>query len=488
MVSLKKIGAIATGALFIGATVGMAAAVTVPSDFKASMLADNGVAKAQLVVGKDAPGKAADTASAEIIAEAAKTKLAVTGVGGEININWLSKNLDSDIDTTDTTDFDVSGDGKNDTIRLYFDSDGDGKPEKKDDYLLYNAIRWDREGKMIDVTPYLKAIIPKKWRYVDDDAGKELKIRDQKFFVTKVDADNDIIKIGIPKTTTLPADTKLDKTWEVEGKKVAVYNVSSGGMVQLWIEGPGIQPWINATNWNQTSWMGDNLDGTLVVKAATGSAATLLYVSPDSIVTLEHDKEDMLGYNKVVFPDQAGKVSDGDLNESATLTNIEVQFRGPTLTLEKDEIQTLDDTLYTIEFDYGTPPYLRVRASAETTVSSGTKIKAKKEPGKNFLDKDKSSFIVLTVTEGEEKVPELEIVDEDTASKNMNLVLIGGPVANSLVADLVTAGKSKVDWYTSDGDIEVIGDYPSTGFSGIIVAGKNREATKAAADALAAAL
>jgi S-layer protein (TIGR01564 family) len=70
----------------------------------------------------------------------------------------------------------------------------------------------------------------------------------------------------------------------------------------------------------------------------------------------------------------------------------------------------------------------------------------------------------------------------------MNLVLIGGPVANSLVAELVTAGKSKVDWYTSDGDIELVSDYPSTGFTGIIVAGKNREATKAAADALAAAL
>lgn len=70
----------------------------------------------------------------------------------------------------------------------------------------------------------------------------------------------------------------------------------------------------------------------------------------------------------------------------------------------------------------------------------------------------------------------------------MNHVLMGGPVANKLVANLVTAGTSKVDWYTSDGDIEVISDQPASGFTSIIVAGKTRTETKAAAEALAAAL
>jgi len=52
MVNLKKIGAVATGALFVGATIGMASAATVPSVFEKSMLADSsGAATAQLVVG-----------------------------------------------------------------------------------------------------------------------------------------------------------------------------------------------------------------------------------------------------------------------------------------------------------------------------------------------------------------------------------------------------------------------------------------------------
>jgi S-layer protein (TIGR01564 family) len=84
--------------------------------------------------------------------------------------------------------------------------------------------------------------------------------------------------------------------------------------------------------------------------------------------------------------------------------------------------------------------------------------------------------------------PTLDIVDEATADKDMNLVLIGGPVANTLTAELVTNGKSTVDWYASEGDIEVISSAFKTTKYAIIVAGKNREATKAAADALAAAL
>jgi S-layer protein (TIGR01564 family) len=70
----------------------------------------------------------------------------------------------------------------------------------------------------------------------------------------------------------------------------------------------------------------------------------------------------------------------------------------------------------------------------------------------------------------------------------MNHVLVGGPVANSLVASLVTAGKSKVTWETSDGDIEVVSGHPAEGFNGIIVAGKTRTETEAAAKALADAL
>ena len=94
----------------------------------------------------------------------------------------------------------------------------------------------------------------------------------------------------------------------------------------------------------------------------------------------------------------------------------------------------------------------------------------------------------VSLVEAEKKEPELPIVTEDEADKTKNLVLVGGPVANKLVAELVNAGKSKVDWYESEGDIEVIEDAFTEGKVAIIVAGKDRDATRKAAEMLAEAL
>ncbi|KYC45143.1 MAG: S-layer protein precursor [Candidatus Methanofastidiosum methylothiophilum] len=67
----------------------------------------------------------------------------------------------------------------------------------------------------------------------------------------------------------------------------------------------------------------------------------------------------------------------------------------------------------------------------------------------------------------------------ENVARNNNLILVGGPVANRLVAGLVQRGQSRVDWYTSPGDIE----YIPNGLYGrdvIIVAGADREKTRAA--------
>ncbi|MFQ6105675.1 MAG: hypothetical protein ACE5NL_01210, partial [Candidatus Hydrothermarchaeaceae archaeon] len=53
---------------------------------------------------------------------------------------------------------------------------------------------------------------------------------------------------------------------------------------------------------------------------------------------------------------------------------------------------------------------------------------------------------------------------------------------------LVTGGKSAIAWEESEGDIEVIADAFATGKYGIVVAGKTRTETEAAAQALADAL
>ena len=97
MVSLKKVGAIAASALMIGATFGTAAAAT----FSSSMLASSGVAKAQLVVGANAPGKTADTASAQVVVDTTKSELAIAGAGGDIEVKYFIDNLDSVTTTGD---------------------------------------------------------------------------------------------------------------------------------------------------------------------------------------------------------------------------------------------------------------------------------------------------------------------------------------------------------------------------------------------------
>ncbi|MBU7014687.1 MAG: S-layer protein [Theionarchaea archaeon] len=92
-------------------------------------------------------------------------------------------------------------------------------------------------------------------------------------------------------------------------------------------------------------------------------------------------------------------------------------------------------------------------------------------------------------------VDETTLVQYDTeldfgqwkSSCGQNLILIGGPVANIIVRELVTEGISRVDWELSDGEWEYI-KAPYGTCDMLIVAGKDRDATRAAAKALAEGL
>ncbi len=77
-------------------------------------------------------------------------------------------------------------------------------------------------------------------------------------------------------------------------------------------------------------------------------------------------------------------------------------------------------------------------------------------------------------------VMDYEVNMDDPGS---NLILIGGPVANSVTKYLVDQGISQVDWYNSSGDIEYIQNALG-GYDVVIVAGATRDETKAAAEAL----
>jgi len=109
---------------------------------------------------------------------------------------------------------------------------------------------------------------------------------------------------------------------------------------------------------------------------------------------------------------------------------------------------------------------------------SGSLIITKIQAEAYYEDPSKGLFRV-NIWDREKLITYDELLMEDVA-KNNNLILVGGPVANKLVAGLVQRGVSKIDWYSSQGEIEYIpnGLYP--GRDVIIVAGADREKTRAA--------
>jgi beta-lactamase superfamily II metal-dependent hydrolase len=88
--------------------------------------------------------------------------------------------------------------------------------------------------------------------------------------------------------------------------------------------------------------------------------------------------------------------------------------------------------------------------------------------------------------------PPLPIINDTAVNlfvkTNFNLIVVGGPVANSLALDLVSSGESGVDWYNSAGDIETMYNVFATGKDVIISAGKDRVSTLDALQALAGTL
>ena len=123
------------------------------------------------------------------------------------------------------------------------------------------------------------------------------------------------------------------------------------------------------------------------------------------------------------------------------------------------------DSVFALTLDYLGPPY---RATDPQVAQ--------------FLRPDQSEIWVGFRVE--ERTPVLQVKDEDSADKTVNLVLVGGPVANGLTRELVAGNLSKVDWYKSPGEVEVVRDAFAPGMAVIIVAGKDREATAKAAEAL----
>lgn len=75
-------------------------------------------------------------------------------------------------------------------------------------------------------------------------------------------------------------------------------------------------------------------------------------------------------------------------------------------------------------------------------------------------------------------------IEINAKSTTKNLILVGGPVHNKLVKDLMNFGLSTVNWASSIGEYEFIDDPYATGNDILIVAGANREETRYAVEQL----
>ena len=72
----------------------------------------------------------------------------------------------------------------------------------------------------------------------------------------------------------------------------------------------------------------------------------------------------------------------------------------------------------------------------------------------------------------------------NTATLNKNLILVGYPVSNSIVRNLMNMGAFTVNWSTSTGEWEWISDPFGRGYDVLIVAGANTDATRFAVQSL----
>jgi hypothetical protein len=517
MVNVRKIGAIVTGALFVGATIGMAAAVTVPTTFKSSMLASAGQAKAQLVVGANAPGKVADTDSAQKIQTAVKEKLG-GAVGGDIQITYGDEDLNQDgtkpdtfvnfankagssgLDLIDNGDeIKVSSGTEGDIAwlngALEFDANADGDLKDTDDYTLYNFIYVAGAGEIkLGYEPemdsdYSMNITDPDCTACEGKKGAVMKIRGNRYAVTDITSDTEV-SMGPAIRRSLTAFSgnvnPLDYASTVSGDlKVAV---SSDGILYLY-DSSGLAQTINVSTCDATTGNACDITDDITADAykaykifVKDQGTKLVFVEKSQISDFSNTQSDVLGY-ATLYMDLDSQNSDFSAPGAPSVNHSGIYLVSDSISLVKGDAIDLPDTYYRLDYDDNR--YLDIQRKVDISVASGSKLKTSVSDYDKFLNQ---TITVKAIGGVAAEGPTLDIVDEETADKTMNLVLIGGPVANTLTAELVTAGKSTVDWYTSDGDIEVISGAFTTGKYAIIVAGKNREATKAAADALAAAL
>jgi hypothetical protein len=412
MVNLRKVGAIATGALFVGATLGMAAAVTVPSDFTASMLADNGVAKAQLVVGKDAPGKTADEASAKIIADAAKTKLTYTVPGGDIKItygvnkwddsstasNWIATegqvgiSLGTDPKTTNSTEVDgkIINVSKGSYGFLMIDKNGDGDfKDSTQDYNIYSGL-YVIDGSAGTVQPLynFSTDYQSSWSLGSSGSttyyyvGNTFKVKGKKYTFSKEDGEQEI-KIGPTITKTLSStDKPVTEASTVEGTlKLAYRNDTTAARTLYFLDGTDILGTFQTTGGVKSSISESSIpsgafrDYRIWYSSQEGNTQLKVWmVKKADEIDLVDEQKDVLGYYQVRVNDSGFKGGNG------------LYFLDNAIDLKLGSSVDIPGTEYYIKWK--TDKTMQLRRKKATTVASGTKMLSAMSDYSPFLTAD----------------------------------------------------------------------------------------------------
>ncbi len=537
MVNMKKIGAIATGALFLGSTFGMAAAVT----FSPTMLVKDNAAAAKLVTSSqnpDASGNAADAASASKVNDAVKAKYQATSGGASVQFKYDSQDIDDsstskakntstsgdDFDKADYTalsnavdkwmegtrnwtswklDLTSTGTGDNTKVAddtggdkggIRFDATGDGDVSDGDDQAIYNDL------KLEDVTTRDVTITP-AMRVGNASAMAAnhtvFKLKGQKYVTKKYESSkSQVTLVGVSQMKIANADTTqdmMDAAVLIPGTDIKIgvkglisFNSTNKTTFGI-IEGGVVKEYIvreNGTTSQTADYQlfkgGDDLE-----------LLSDFYVFVTSVNAVGSNKyvEVAIGKKTDEF-----KISDGDTNvlgyakakvEQTGAKYNELRFEDSSITVDRDSsVQIANSNVYA---SYNDDKEFDLIAKNTKTATSGSKLKYSQSPWSDFLG---TLDVTVTATGGTTQAVSLSTVkDTDLTSADKsgyNLALFGGPKANAATADLVTQGKSTTDWENSAGEIEVVENAFATGKYAIIAAGENRAATAAAADSLAA--
>ncbi|MDP6586416.1 MAG: hypothetical protein QF535_17315, partial [Anaerolineales bacterium] len=416
--------------------------------------ATDGVAKAQLVVGSDAPGKTADEASAQVIADAANSELTSVSSGDDIDLTYSSALWDDSASTiytnnsnwtvagaTPNTDPVISGapyDGdvmevskmKSGYIRI--DGNADGDVTDTSDYDIYNSMYVvDGSAGSVQMAYNFTTVMDNAFS-IDSSGhrltvGNTFKVKGVRYTITGLTSDKEL-KIGPTKRVTLASVSQnfAANAVALDGdRKLAYYNTSGGGTIYF-INGNEIEQQYSFTQTKLADITADisaasfGSDYKIFINATNvaGTTGTTMYlwaVKNDDAFAISDAQSDVLGYDKAYY--------DQDFT-SPTFKKGGLWFADDNIQLTLAGTVDVPGTEYTLTWKNSKA--MQLRRDKDVTIASGTKMLSTLAAYKNFIT---TSVTATQAGTGSTIAPSLDIVTDDDASSNINQVLVGGPVA-----------------------------------------------------------